>query len=198
MPIQRRTLAAGLIAAAITSHGLADEQNVNVTTIVNISVPDAIVSGIEDLEVQINEVPQTGDAPLGAVSEFCLFTPTNFFSMTITGANRNASGDFLLANTDPNDSLQNLNYDVAVLDTFSDPASPVPISSNTFFSNGVTETAIDSNPFNSDATCTDGENLTLFAQLVIGPPTRLALEQIADGQPHTFTDTLTILVEPDL
>ena len=197
MRISKRQLSAGLIGAALALPVFPAEQTLNVTTVVEIDVPDAVVTGIEDLQMQITEVPGFPADPIAAASEFCLFTPTNFFSMTITGASTDGAGGFLLTNADPNDPLTELEYDVGVFDIFSDPANPAPIGGGSFFANGVTESAINSSPFNTDATCTDGENLALIAQIVFGPGSGQAIEQIADGQPHNFTDTLTILVEPE-
>jgi hypothetical protein len=191
---------AGLLAIAVAHAG---EQTVNVSATVNIEAIDVVISGVEDLQINVTEAPQaigSGQTPATAVSTFCLFSPTQFFSMTISGSNPGTGGDYVLVDALPERAaLASLRYTVGVADIFSDPGNPVPLGgAGSSFQNGVARTGLDSDPFISDATCTDGENLALFVSVPYDLENNLVLEAIADGLPHTFTDTLTIVVAPDL
>lgn len=190
---------AGLLAVAVAHAG---EQTVNVSATVNIEAIDVVISGVEDLQIDVTEAPQalgSGQTPAAAVSTFCLFSPTQFFSMTISGSNPGTGGDYVLVDAAQTDaSLASLRYLVGVADVFSDPGNPAPLGGAGTFQNGVAKTALDSNPFISDATCTDGENLALFVSVPYDLENNPVLEAISDGLPHTYTDTLTIVVAPDL
>ncbi len=198
--LKRAALAgAGLMVAVVTHAG---EQTVNVSATVNIEAIDVVISGVEDLQIDITEAPQafgSGQQPAAALSTFCLFSPTQFFSMTISGSNPGTGSDYVLVDAAQTDaSLASLRYFVGVADVFSDPGNAVPLGGAGNFQNGVAKTGLDSDPFISDATCTDGENLALFVSVPYDLENNPVLEAIADGQAHTYTDTLTVVVVPDL
>ena len=200
---------AGLTIALAASPAAAQnaEETLNVALTVEIDIGQAVVSGLDDVSFDVNELPDTsGSVSTGFsarnVQRFCLFTPTQFFSLTATGVTNNTDSHFLLvdaAQTDPN--LDKLRYFVNIADIFSGPRTSIGS-----FRNGAAVTRIDSNLFNTDATCSDGDNLEL--QISAAPNTGIldsdlrdngeVVAAIADGQPHNYTDQLTLLVEPEI
>lgn len=183
------------------------EETLNVALTVEIDIGQAVISGLDDVSFNVNELPDTsGSVSTGFnarnVQRFCFFTPTQFFSLTATGVTNNSDNDFLLldaAQADPN--LNKLRYFVSISDIFS--GSRTSIGS---FGNGTAVTGIDSDLFNTDETCSDGDNLEL--QISVAPNTGIrdstlrdngeVVAAIADGEPHNFTDQLTLLVEPEI
>ena len=175
------------------------EETITVSLDVTIDIPDPVISGLEDVSLSWTEIPGTINAEQTTQS-FCIFTPTQFFSMTATGANTNG-GDFVVADsaqTDPD--LDQLIYDVAIRDGVS--------GTNPFlgsYVNGVQVTGIDSDPFNDDETCSGGENVNLRISIDGGrmpsgssATNNSILAQIADGLTHNYTDQLTLLIEPEI
>ena len=192
----------GLAMVSTLANAQSAEETVNVGLTVNIDIGQAAISGLEDVSLNVTTLP---DPPsTGNVHDrqtFCLYTPTQFFSMTAAGASNGANTEFHLVDPAQSDaSLNTIRYGISIIEVLSGTG----ISLGTF-GNGVAVTGIDSTLFNGDATCTGGENLEL---LIIVPNNAEQagkpldngeiLVAIADGQPHIYTDQLTLLVEPEI
>jgi hypothetical protein len=191
--------AAAIGLSATPAAAQSAEETITVSLDVTIDIPDPVISGLEDVSLSWTEIP-TSAGSVSDLQTFCVFTPTQFFSMTATGANSNG-GSFVVedsAQTDPD--LQQIIYSVVMRDAFS--------GANTSlggFGNGLQVTGIDSDLFNTDATCSDGENVSLEISITGSsrpggsPNTNTSiLEQIADGLTHNYSDQLTLLVEPEI
>jgi hypothetical protein len=191
---------AAAMFSSVPAFAQSAEETVNVGLTVNIDIGQAAISGLEDVSLNVTTLP---DPPsTGNTSDFqtfCLYTPTQFFSMTATGASNGANTEFHLVDPAQSDtSLSTIRYDISIT---------AVLSGHGFgsISNGVARTGIDSALFNGDATCTGGENLEL--QIFVANNSEQAgkpldngeiLVAIADGQPHIYTDQLTLLVEPEI
>lgn len=201
------SLAMGLTASAFTLGALAQsaEETVNVTAQVNLPpTGSAVVSGLQDVVIAVDEIGPSGeDGAIQPQQSFCIFTPTQYFTLTLTGSNAPTSigggSYFTLTDASQADpSLSDLVYFVSISDTFS--GSRIPLYTGPLgLEWGRPVPNIDSNHFNTDATCTDGENVTMYITLLTGDePNKAVLQGLEDGQSHTFTDTLTLLIEPDI
>ena len=191
--------AAAIGLSATPAAAQSAEETITVSLDVTIDIPDPVISGLEDVSLSWTAIPGTINA-VDTTQSFCIFAPTQFFSLTATGANTNG-GSFVVADsaqTDPD--LDQLIYVIAIRDGVS--------GTNAFlgsFANGVQVTGIDSDPFNDDETCSGGENVTLKitidgSSMPGGSPAtnNSILAQIADGLTHNYTDQLTLLIEPEI
>ena len=190
----------GMMILSTPANAQSAEETVTVSLDVTIAIPDPVISGLEDVSLSWTAIPGTIHR-VRTIQAFCIFTPTQFFSLTATGAATNGSINFVVedsAQTDPD--LDQLLYGISI--RYSSSGSNVSLGN---FRSGVQVTGIDSDLFNTDATCSDGENVTL--QVTIAGDSHPAgspdtndsiLVQIADGLTHNYTDQLTLLIEPEI
>lgn len=177
------------------------EETINVGLNVQIDIPDAVISGLEDVTLNWTTIPE-GNNFVQASQPFCLFSPTPRFDLTLTGTHQVASTFFHLrdaAQTDPD--LDTITYAIQLEEIFN--------ASTTFTdapSNGVPITVFNGGDFVTDATCTDGDNMQLTI-IVLGESTVInpnapnnndVLRDIADGELHSYTDQLTFILEPQI
>lgn len=182
-------------------HAQTAEGDLNVGVQVQIAQDGAEVSGLDDISINYD-----GTTGFGAVFEdnqlFCVFSPTRYFNMTIRGTHKGAdpAGYYVADSTKSNTPLEFLRYRFRVLDAFSGINAPIGSSPNGSFTNNISETGIDSDLFNTDKTCTDGENLELKFSIVLDgdPENGPVVAELVDGQLHNYTDTVTIIVEPNI
>ncbi len=204
----KRILAIPAAALALAASGAlaVDQSSINVGVDVQLAAPEAHVSGLQDVTYQLIDT-----WPVSVVEDaqtFCVFSPSQFFSMEVRGSNKgpSAGGGFWLKDeAQANAEFQHLSYDILIHDIFSGAEKPIGSNSAGAFFNGVTETGIDGAPFFSDEICTDGENLQLTFYMSFPEPTvgsghnnREVINNLLDGQQHSFTDVLTVVVAPDL
>ena len=200
--VQLKTL---LVGAALTTMfgpiatAQSADQSMNIGATVQIDVAGASVSGLQDISVAYNG---TGFTLLENTQTFCVFTPTQFFTMNVSGVNTGpTSGNFYVndaAQTDPD--LQKLTYFIFIKDAFSGTDAPLGSDGTGLFQNGVTQTGIDSNFFNTDDTCSDGENVSLRFAMPLDDAgfNEGVVQKLVDGVKHDYTDTLTITITPSL
>ena len=199
------TAIAAMVFLASSGHA-ADQSSINVGVDLQLSPPEAHVSGLQDVSYNLIDT-----WPIHVIEDqqtFCVFSPSQFFSMEIRGSSKGpdgAGGFWIRDDAQANPVLQYLSYDVLIHDIFSGSPKAIGSNANGAFFNGVAESGIDSNDFNQDETCTDGENLRLtftmaFPETVLGGghSNREVVNNLLDGQQHSFTDVLTVIVAPDL
>ena len=186
----------GLAMVSTLANAQSAEETITVSLDVTIDIPDPVISGLEDVSLSWTAIPGTIN---GVASEqaFCIFTPTQFFSLTATGAVTTGAVTFAVedsAQTDPD--LDRLRYGIIIRDVFGTALGS--------FGNGTQVTGIDSTLFNDDATCSNGENVTMQTYILgnARPAGTLTndsiLAQIADSLTHNYTDQLTLLIEPEI
>lgn len=171
----------------------------------------ASITGLENMSMKFSQLEGLTVAEQSTKQSFCLFSPTRYFNMSVTGTAKGPTADtFYVENpAAAGTSAEYLGYVVAMYDIFNGGQDPLGTGSGAF-TNGVPVYGIDSMPFNNDKDCTDGENIQIVlavpVESVSGPGGGAALAQanydalvqIKDGQLHSYTDTLTIVVEPAL
>lgn len=190
--------AALLMSAALAQAQQADQQSLAVGIDVQTTQPALSLTGLQDVVLSSDG----STAIIQNVQTFCAFTPGQFINMIISGTETSSiSGATVFAARDATQTgvAEYLTYEVSVNDAFSGSGAGLGSGANGVFQNAVAETNIDTNLFNTDATCSDGENLSLTIQINLqSGVNRVAIPVISDGQLHSYSDTLTILIEPFL
>lgn len=183
----------------------ADQTSINMAVEFQSAPAEAHVSGAQDMSILLDGLP--GESVVREAQQtLCVFSSTRFFSMEVRGAAKGPGSGFWLEKLDEADpDLKYLSYDVRMHDVFNGGEVPLGGNPGGAFENGVAQNSIDSDPFNSDETCTDGENIRLTFGLPLpltvlggGHSNRAVLSNFMDGFPAHFTDQLTIVVAPDL
>ena len=171
----RKICGLGSMAALAIASSSASAQSATDSFVVGVDVEvaaaGAVVSGLNDISIAFDGSGGSGQI-YSQDQTFCVFTPTQLFNLTIQGTAGPTSGAFYVNDAEQADaSLAFLRYDFRVFDAFSGTGAPIGSSPQGFFQNNVTETGIDSNLFNTDATCSDGPNLELkFSIVMQGDP----------------------------
>lgn len=176
------------------------EETINIGLEVTIAAEDPVISGLQDVSLTWTEDP-TSSASVSDLQTFCIFTPFQFFTMTATSFHSaDVGGKFgLLNDLAPDPDIAHLVYNIALRDAFS--GTDATLGS---FVSGVAVNGIDSDLFNTDATCSDGENISLEISIIgsdiveSGTTNSDILEQFVDGITRNFSDQLTILIETEI
>lgn len=203
--------ATALIAfCAGTANAQIAQENVDVAVDVQLAATPAAISGLENISFKFVDI--VADGPISATSEdqtFCVFTPTQFFNLTVSGASKGPDSDlFYVQDTAQSGTDREfLAYNILLFDVFNGGEKALG-SNNGNFLNNTPEIGIDSDEFNTDDICSDGENLMLRMFIPVssnstpgggvnaGQYNYNVLSQLVDGQLHSYTDTLTLIVEP--
>jgi len=191
-------------AAVLSTAGIAHaqqsaEESVAVGLDIQITPESLSISGLESVVLSSDGT----DLNTSDVQTFCAFTPGRYINMVVSGSESDPSesaSNFFARNSAQTGADEYLGYNVFIKDVFS--GSDAGIGSSAVFGNfknGQPETNIDTNPFNTDANCSDGENLSLRIQFDwLGTENEPTRAQLSDGELHSFSDTLTIRIEPFL
>lgn len=190
---------AAFALASSTASAQSAEDSFAVGVDVEVASAGAVVSGLEDISISFDGTGGSGRI-YSKDQLFCVFTPTQFFNMTIQGsaAGPIATQFYTEDKAQSDTSLKYLRYNFQVYDAFSGKNDPIGSSALGFFQNNVPETGIDSDNFNTDATCSDGPNLELKFSIVLtgdaenGP----VVSQLVDGQSHSYADIVTVILDP--
>lgn len=210
-----RTISGAVAFAALaagSAHAQIAQETLDFGVDVELASAPATISGLENMSMKFSTLSLTGAiAETSTAQTFCVFSPTRYFNMSVAGtAKGNKENTFYIEDsTQAGTGLELLAYNVLLHDVFNGGEIPLGPNNGVFF-NGTPIMGIDSLPFNSDKTCTDGENLQLTLYVPVAENTGpgggstdaednyAILSQLVDGQLHSYTDTLTLVVEPAL
>lgn len=189
-----------MILATSPAAAQSTDETINVGMEVTIASEEPVISGLADVSLTWDKEPSP-TAVVSDVQTFCLFTPTQFFTMTATSFQSELGfTSFRMFNDlapDPDNAY--LRYNVVFRDAFSGSNA----SLGSFFSR-TPVSDIDSNLFNTDATCSDGDNVSLEISVVGNDQVDSSntnediLLELSDGVTRNFSDQLTIVIDTEV
>ncbi|MDJ0921732.1 MAG: hypothetical protein QNI84_11435 [Henriciella sp.] len=184
----KRTLSFIAFAAALSmSAGAQVTDDLNITVDITLPGPDPEIIGLSDFSFSYDGTDITGSAE----NEFCIFSPTDTFNLTLTGLT-GAGADFFLQ--PDSGSGSNIVYAVDVQDFLNSTGS---LGS---FTPGVPVT-IDAVGFADEPACAGDENAMIVISFPLGGTNSIdtvTADELSDGSLHAYSDTLTVLLEPVL
>lgn len=183
----KRSLATTALLAALALPAVAQSvsDDVQVTLEIQTPLPNASITGLDDITLAYDGTDISGDPQ----DEFCIFSPTQAFNLTLTG----------LADTATNFTLQspavtsNINYEVILFSLNEDAIGVITPSAPTL---------VDLPNYIDDDGCTNVVSNTLitidFPFGGAGDIDTVTAAELNDGGLYTFSDTLTLTLEPQI
>ena len=187
----RRTLPFALAATlASASPAIAQAvEDVQVTLNVQVALPDASITGLDDLSISY-----AGDsAPTGVpTDQFCIYSPTQAFNLTLEGQN-DAGGTFMLA--PQAGSTSSIAYTIDIQDIINNTGSIGTFTPGT-------PVLVDIPDFAYETACDEfGSNAEIGIDFPMGAANSLdtvTSSELSDGQLYIYTDIVTLTLAPQI